>query len=66
MNDVTATGNHKWRVTYEDLQAKAGRRPFWRNRDVVEAPCRKSAIDEVAVRFAPPQYGNYRASKVRA
>ena len=55
----------KWRVTYEDLELKAGRRPFWRIRETVDAPSRKGAIEAVSCRFSPPQYGNYRASKVR-
>ena len=55
---------NKWKVTYEDIQAKAGQRPFWRNRTVVDAVCRKSAVEQVSSMFPPPKYGNYRASKI--
>jgi len=69
MRMISATHdiNHvdKWNVTYEDLQAKAGRRPFWKNITVVEACTRKKAIEEVTAKFSPPKYGNYRASKVK-
>ena len=54
-----------WKVTYENLEWKAGRRPFWRNSTTVSAHSRKAAIEEVRGRFPPPRYGNYRASAIR-
>lgn len=51
-----------WKVSYECVQDKAARRPFWKRSTVVEAPSRKDAIAKVQAMFSPPRYGNYRAS----
>ena len=57
----------RWKVSYENLQWKAGKRPFFRNSTIVTAPSRKDAIYQVQYfMFSPPVYGNYRASKVIA
>jgi len=56
----------QWRVRYEDLESKRGKRPFFKLDSVVTALSRKAAIEQVQSMSPPPQYGNYRASKVKA
>ena len=60
---MTTTEPAQWKVTYEDIQCKMWRRPFWRHRTVVTAVSRKDAIEQVQCMFGPPLYGNFRASK---
>jgi hypothetical protein len=55
----------QWKVSYENLQWKAGRYPFSKQSSIVTAVSRKDAIEEVKTRFSPPNYGKHRASKVR-
>ena len=55
----------RWRVTYENVEWKVARQPFWKHEDVVDADSRKEAVEQVSANFPPPRYGNYRASKVK-
>lgn len=54
-----------WKVSFEDLELKRDRRPFFKLSSIVSASSRKEAIEEVRAKFSPPQYGNYRASKLK-
>ena len=54
-----------WKVRYEDLEGKAGRRPFWKQTTAVTAPSRKAAVENVMAMFPPPLYGNFKASRLK-
>jgi len=53
----------QWRVSYENLEWKAGRRPFWKCQTVVRAESRRDAIEQVIGNFPPPKYGNFKAAR---
>ena len=53
----------KWKVRYEDLRAKATRRPFFKQEEIVEATSRREAINKVKDDWHGfGHYGNYKAS----
>lgn len=54
-----------WRVTYEHLEDKARRMPFWKREEKVQADTRDEAIHQIRSAFPPPRYGNFKASVVR-
>jgi len=56
----------RWKVRFEDIQAKMSRYPFWRQSTVVTAVSRRDAIEQVMAMFGPPKYGHFRASKASA
>jgi hypothetical protein len=52
-----------WKVSYQHIRDRNARHPFWKRTSYVSATTRQEAIDKVQVRFGPPTYGNFRASR---
>ena len=55
----------KWKVSYEHLDDKCTRHPFWKRTSYTDAESRAEAVENVSAMFPPPRYGNFRASKVK-
>jgi hypothetical protein len=52
----------RWKVSYECIEDKRLRYPFWKRSQVVEAPNREAAKKQIMAQWPPPRYGRYRAS----